>query len=252
MNSNSNPSDLGEIILQIVNKRKPQTVKQLIAFVKEELSISEKEIANAILNLQAQDNIKLENQPLSASPELTTYMKTEQALWYWATIATATITAVVVFMVPENLYPLSYLRIGLGATLILWLPGYSLVRALFPQQLKRARTNKTTMTLDTVDRIALSLAISLALVPVIGLALNYTPWGIRLTPIVLSLVALTFIFATVALVRENRQLATIASEERENFIAKTIYQYQQCPNIARAQRENVDKKLCRTNRNEIR
>jgi uncharacterized membrane protein len=34
--------------------------------------------------------------------------------------------------------------------------------------------------------------------------LNYTPWGIRLTPIVLSLVALTAIFATAAVIREHQ------------------------------------------------
>jgi uncharacterized membrane protein len=43
---------------------------------------------------------------------------------------------------------------------------------------------------------------SLALVPIVGLLLNYTPWGIRLTPIVLSLLALTLIFATVAIIKE--------------------------------------------------
>jgi uncharacterized membrane protein len=45
---------------------------------------------------------------------------------------------------------------------------------------------------------------SIALVPIIGLLLNYTPWGIRLTPIVLSLTALTIIFATAAIVREHQ------------------------------------------------
>jgi uncharacterized membrane protein len=47
---------------------------------------------------------------------------------------------------------------------------------------------------------------SLALVPITGLLLNYTPWGIRLLPITLSLLALTLTLtltlATAALVRE--------------------------------------------------
>jgi uncharacterized membrane protein len=43
---------------------------------------------------------------------------------------------------------------------------------------------------------------SIALVPIIGLLLNYTPWGIRLTPIILSLLALTIVFATAAVIRE--------------------------------------------------
>jgi len=44
---------------------------------------------------------------------------------------------------------------------------------------------------------------SLALVPIAGLLLNYTPWGIRATPVTLSLLALTVAFATAALLREQ-------------------------------------------------
>jgi uncharacterized membrane protein len=45
---------------------------------------------------------------------------------------------------------------------------------------------------------------SLALVPIVGLLLNYTPWGIRQTPIVLSLLTLTVIFATTGILREHQ------------------------------------------------
>jgi len=45
---------------------------------------------------------------------------------------------------------------------------------------------------------------SIALVPIIGLLLYYTPWGISVTPIVLSLLALTIVFATAAIIRENQ------------------------------------------------
>jgi uncharacterized membrane protein len=38
----------------------------------------------------------------------------------------------------------------------------------------------------------------------VGLLLNYTPWGIRLTPIVLSLLALTIVFSTAAMIREHQ------------------------------------------------
>ena len=184
-----------------MNKRKPQTVKQLIAFVKEKMPIPEKEISEAILTLQTQGKIKLENQPLPTPLKLATYMKTEQALWYWVTIAIAAITVAIVFTVPEDFYPWSYLRNALGIIFVLWLPGYALIKALFPIHVP---IKTSTETLDNIERIALSLGMSLALVPLIGLLLNYTPWGIRLTPIVLSLFALTLFFATVAVARENQ------------------------------------------------
>ena len=201
MNGNSKARDLSEIILQIVNDRKPQTVKQLIAFVKEKMPIPEKEISEAILTLQTQGKIKLENPPLLTSLKLATYLKTSQALWYWATIATATITAAAVFTVPEDFYPWSYIRNALGIIFVLWLPGYTFIKALFPVQVP---IKMSTENLDTIERIALSLGMSIALVPIISLLLNYTPWGIRLTPIVLSLFALTLVFATAAVIREQQ------------------------------------------------
>ena len=51
----------------------------------------------------------------------------------------------------------------------------------------------------------MSIDMSLALTPIIGLILNYTPWDIRLTPITLSLLAMTIIFATAAILRQNQQ-----------------------------------------------
>lgn len=72
------------------------------------------------------------------------------------------------------------LRLILGLPFILFIPGYVLVFALFPAR-------KTDRGIDTLERIVLSFGLSIAVVPLIGLVLNYTPWGIRLEPILLSL-----------------------------------------------------------------
>ncbi|MBN2260327.1 MAG: DUF1616 domain-containing protein [Clostridiales bacterium] len=102
------------------------------------------------------------------------------------------ITAIVfVFVAPENAYPLVYLRYLFGGLLVFFLPGYSLIKLLFPSK-----------EIDNIERTALSIGLSLALVPIIGIALNYTPWGITFIPITLSLFAVTSIFATIAIVRE--------------------------------------------------
>jgi hypothetical protein len=193
LSSTSQAKELTATIIRIVSERRPQNVKQLIILVKEELSLPEEKIIDAVLNLQSQGKIKLDNSSLQASPK--------QALWYWATIAIAAITVVVVFTVPEDFYPWSYLRNALGIIFVLWLPGYAAIKALFPTRLP---IKTSTENLDAIERVALSLGMSLALVPIVGLLLNYTPWGIRLTPIVLSLLALTIVFATAAIIRENK------------------------------------------------
>lgn len=75
------------------------------------------------------------------------------------------------------LLPDTPIRIILGLPFVLFFPGYVLISALYPRR----------DDLDGIERLALSLGLSLAVVPLIGLVLNYTPWGIRLTPILISL-----------------------------------------------------------------
>jgi hypothetical protein len=201
LSDNSKTRELTETIIQLVNERRPHNVKQLIVLVKEELPLSEEKILDAVLKLQNQGKIKLEPHSSPASPAMTTYLKPWPALWYWATIAIAAITVAVVFTVPEDFQPWSYLRNALGIIFVLWLPGYAVVKALFPVRLP---IETSTENLDIIERIALSIGMSIAIVPIIGLILYYTPWGINLTPIVLSLFALTLIFATVAIAREHQ------------------------------------------------
>ncbi len=55
--------------------------------------------------------------------------------------------------------------------------------------------------IDGIERVALSFGLSIAIVPLIGLVLNFTPWGIRLAPIVISVSGFTIIAAGVAAVR---------------------------------------------------
>jgi uncharacterized membrane protein len=94
------------------------------------------------------------------------------------------------------LLPGSPVRIVLGLPFVLFFPGYVLVAALYPRR----------DDLDGVERVALSLGLSLAVVPLIGLVLNYTPWGIRLTPILVGL-ALFIVVCSVAAARGRMRLS---------------------------------------------
>ena len=73
--------------------------------------------------------------------------------------------------------------------------------------------------MDTIERVALGFGMSLALVPIVGLILNYTPWGIRLTPITLSLLALTVVFATAAVLREYQAKAQAVKKSVPKFLS---------------------------------
>jgi hypothetical protein len=201
LSNNSIKKELAQAIIQIVKEKKPITVEQLASFVKERLLIPEPEILESVLKLQSEGRIKLTKQPLPASPKLATYLKTEHALWYWMTMTLSIVTSTIVFIIPEDLYPWIYVRNGLGLIFVLWLPGYAFIKALFPVEPPIKTSEKS---LDTIERIALSLGMSLALVPIVGLLLYYTPWGIQLTTTVLSLLALSVVFATAGIIREHQ------------------------------------------------
>jgi uncharacterized membrane protein len=94
------------------------------------------------------------------------------------------------------------LRNVLGLPLVLFLPGYTLIAALFP-----AKSD-----LDGIERTALSFGLSIAIVPLIGLVLNYTPFGIRLLPVLISLSIFIFIMCWLAYTRRASLPETEAFE----------------------------------------
>lgn len=201
MSRKSPKDEINEYIIQIIKGSKPESVKQLIKLVQEKYSLPDQEILNRILYLQGKENLQLKPNQTQIPQKLTAYLNSNHAYWYWMTVTLASITTIVVFTIPENAFPLVYARYVLGTIFILWLPGYTFIKALFPVEVFIKTSQKS---LDTIERIALSLGMSIALVPVVGLLLNYTPWGIRLTPIVLSLFTMVLIFATTAVIREHQ------------------------------------------------
>ena len=96
--------------------------------------------------------------------------------------------------------PSTIARIILGLPFLLFFPGYTLMAALFPKK----------GSLGGVERLALSFGLSIAVVPLMGFVLNFTPWGIRLYPILISLAVFILAASGVAWYRRGK----LAPEER--------------------------------------
>lgn len=107
-----------------------------------------------------------------------------------AALVWTVLTLIAVYLPVVNQSPI---RIIFGLPLVLLVPGYVLIAALFPRS----------DDLDWIERIALSFGLSIAVVPLIGLALNYTPWGIRLDPILVSLSLFTLVMTIAAAFRRT-------------------------------------------------
>jgi uncharacterized membrane protein len=114
------------------------------------------------------------------------YIFSTYSLEFWITLFLLSSTLLSIYFSSFSL--VLYLRYVLGSLFVLFLPGYSLIEALYPREEE----------LSPLERLALSIGLSLALVPLVGLVLNYTPWGIRLVPVVSSLTVLTFLLMLVA------------------------------------------------------
>ncbi|RQH02267.1 DUF1616 domain-containing protein [Natrarchaeobius oligotrophus] len=130
------------------------------------------------------------------------------------------------------------LRIPLGLLFVLFIPGYVFIAALFPEagerasgderagstpdekgvwgeQVDESRENDVSdgdgtglfsdapsrSGIDGIERVALAFGLSIAITPLIGLALNFTPWGIRLAPIMVATTGFTLAVTAIAAIR---------------------------------------------------
>lgn len=98
-------------------------------------------------------------------------------------MASSLLLILVILAIPD-----SPARVVLGLPFILFFPGYALIAFLFPR----------TDDLGIIERVALSFGLSIAITPLIGLGLNYTPFGIRLTPILVSITVFNLAFSLLA------------------------------------------------------
>ena len=88
-------------------------------------------------------------------------------------------------------------RVALGLIFVLFLPGYALIAVLFP----------SSEDIDWIERVAFSFGLSIAVVPLLGLVLNYTPWGITLESVVTTVFG--FILAMCAAAYYRRMLLPV-------------------------------------------
>ncbi len=140
-------------------------------------------------------------------------------------ILPADLAAVLVLVALTNLVVVlpvvsdSPVRVVVGLVFVLFVPGYAFIAALFPEAGDPPTaeeppddpptgdptgpngTGVGDRGIDGIERTALAFGLSIAIVPLIGLALNFTPFGIRLVPILVSISAFTVGATVVAALR---------------------------------------------------
>jgi uncharacterized membrane protein len=123
----------------------------------------------------------------------------------WLCFLLVIIAIPLTLFVPENavasgsvfLIILGILRLIIGTIFVVFLPGYVLVISLWPTTEK-----------EDLTRYGISFGLSIAIIPILGLILNFTPWGITLISILFTLTVFTLIFLCIAFIRRFQAIFT--------------------------------------------
>lgn len=90
-------------------------------------------------------------------------------------------------------FPNAQVRTILGLPFVWFFTGYVSISALFPRKEE----------LDIIERVAFSIALSVAITSLTGLILNYTPFGIRVHSVLFSLFSFILLVSIVVLYRRR-------------------------------------------------
>lgn len=181
--------------LTYLRKNGPMSVRKLYSeLTRSNPGLTEADVADLVWRLLDAGQVDVEDLP-PATESLGRYLRLwERNLWLYFALGLSFVTVLVVYAVPSD-SPLAAVRWILGSVFVLFIPGFVVVEALFPKGRE----------LDKIQHFALSVGLSLALVPMVGLLLNDTPWGLTLPPVVTSLTVLTTALAFIGLLRRYRE-----------------------------------------------
>ncbi|MFW9984251.1 MAG: DUF1616 domain-containing protein [Candidatus Odinarchaeota archaeon] len=195
------PETVRELILEALRSRRFSTVQGVVTELKSK-GVPENITMRMIKDL-AQEGSVLLNLPGSSEETVMTpvsswfeYLGSTLALDLWLTLVLLILGLVTTLLIPVDLWPTVVLRWIFGGLLLVLVPGFALVRALFPFE----------RFIDRWERLALSCGLSVALAVLVGFGLNFTPWGITLVPTAIVLTIITLASILIATYRRARIL----------------------------------------------
>lgn len=134
---------------------------------------------------------------------------------HWPTLSDLVVVASLVLLtdllVVTSAGPGGPLRLALGVLFLGFLPGYALVAALFPRGSPGSTSRPADGRLNALsprptgpERFALSVGLSVAATGLVGLGLSFTPYEVRLVPVLAAISVLTLGAVVTAAVRRRR------------------------------------------------
>jgi hypothetical protein len=184
-------SESSNEILEFFRKNEGPKLSEAIRVLSDSTKIKKYEIVKKIYTLNQEGLIHLYDPRPPAT--LRSYLFSSYSAWFWALSALVASTIITVYV---PLGPFVYIRYLLGSIFVLYIPGSTLIEILYHKKEE----------LSQIERVVLSMGISLTIVPLIALVLSYTPFGVRLDSVLLSLSFLSICLGLGALKRKFTSL----------------------------------------------
>jgi len=170
-------------IVKTLTGREQTGVVELLEEVSRSLGCERSRVARALRALEDDEVVELsESKRLESFPA---FLASPNSAWSLGAMAAVVVSLFLVIFpsgaFPSLSEPLTYLRYFFGSSLVLFLPGYSLMRALFPKA----------SPFSDLATIALSIGSSLAFSVMIGFVLGQSPLKLETLSISVSLAAFT-------------------------------------------------------------
>jgi len=189
-----------KFLLNSIEKQNPENLDKLIQKTRDWTKLSEDEIIDLLVELEAEKEIKLVKS--SFIQKGWRFSLSSETFWYWVIIFLCSITIGFVFFVPDDIGSLLYVQYLVGIPFVLYLPGYALMNTVFPNGVLKT-TGQTSLGL--IERVVMNFSFSLALTAILSFILTYTPWGLTSSTLVLSMSAFTITLSTYNVVRNYRE-----------------------------------------------
>ena len=186
-----------QMVEETVRSDHPATVAELFQTVQKDYpSVTREDVVRVVERLRDDGKLELELPSLRVGTYFQYLAVRSENLWFYSVVAVCVCVLSAVYVIPSG-YSTDIFRWIVGYIFLLFLPGFVVMQAMFPGG----------KDLDGIERFALSVGLSIAVTPLIGLLLNYTPWGIRLDPIMTGLFMFILSIAIIATYRKYREYA---------------------------------------------
>ena len=144
----------------------------------------EKDVINLIIDMEDEEKIVFKETDVSPPNNISEYMSSLYAYWYWVINFISLLSMLI--LLQQN-YDLTYIKYVLGSIFSMFLPGYCLSKIIFLNE-----------KIGAVKTIAFSIGVSISMISLIGVLINYSPFGLFQLPLTIVEFVLILILSSIA------------------------------------------------------